>query len=289
MIIALTKLIICSTVLTVCNPKQVVYFTNHEFFTLDYREFEICQIVSKCLRLVDKEYSNQWPTQSLIFAVFRLVYFLLSSLKRIRSTPPLYLMSTPTRWELYTVCMTWNKHESWQYYDFVSCFLPFSEGCLFEECSIGWHVYVFILQPNNKIFVKQVFFASKRKKLYLSRGVLMLASPVFRKMLTSKGEGTQIEISLPEESQVMMTSSFSWCFSPMEYVELLYGIFWENTIWVMSFYWFFKSVKGVKYWFYFFKLNSNNSCFRSSFPTGLQFFKKLDYLHSSWNLWIVFK
>lgn len=175
MIIALTKLIICSNVLTVCNPKQVVYFTNHEFFTLDYREFEICQIVSKCLRLVDKEYSNQWPTQSLIFAVFRLVYFLLSSLKRIRSTPPLYLMSTPTRWELYTVCMTWNKHESWQYYDFVSCFLPFSEGCLFEECSIGWHVYVFILQPNNKIFVKQVFFASKRKKLYLSRGVLMLS------------------------------------------------------------------------------------------------------------------
>lgn len=82
---------------------------------------------------------------------------------------------------------------------------------------------------------------------------------------------------------------FLKCFSPMEYVELLYGIFWENTIWVMSFYWFFKSVKGVKYWFYFFKLNSNNSCFRSSFPTGLQIFKKLDYLHSSWNLWILFK
>lgn len=68
-----------------------------------------------------------------------------------------------------------------------------------------------------------VVLCVEEKKLYLSRGILMLASPVFRKMLTSNGEGKQGEISLPEESYENFVL-FLKCFSPMEYVEL-YGMF----------------------------------------------------------------
>lgn len=68
-----------------------------------------------------------------------------------------------------------------------------------------------------------VVLCVEEKKLHLSRGVLMLASPVFRKMLTSNGEGTQNEISLPEESYKDFVL-FLKCFSPVEYVEL-HGMF----------------------------------------------------------------
>lgn len=68
-----------------------------------------------------------------------------------------------------------------------------------------------------------VVLCVEEKKLHLSRGVLMLASPVFRKMLTSNKEGAQNEISLPEESYKDFVL-FLKCFSPVEYVEL-HGMF----------------------------------------------------------------
>lgn len=68
-----------------------------------------------------------------------------------------------------------------------------------------------------------VVLCVEEKKLYLSRAVLMIASPVLRKMLTSNGEGKLSEISLPEESYENFVL-FLKCFSPMEYVEL-HGMF----------------------------------------------------------------
>uniref|UniRef100_A0A8W8LQN6 BTB domain-containing protein n=1 Tax=Magallana gigas TaxID=29159 RepID=A0A8W8LQN6_MAGGI len=64
-----------------------------------------------------------------------------------------------------------------------------------------------------------VVLCVEEKRFHLSRGVLMLASPVFREMLNSNGEGTQIEISLPEESYKDFVL-FLKCFSPTEYVKL---------------------------------------------------------------------
>ena len=57
------------------------------------------------------------------------------------------------------------------------------------------------------------------KRLHLSRGTLMQASPVFRKMLSSNGKEKQAEITLPEKSyeEVIL---FLRCISPMEFVKL---------------------------------------------------------------------
>nr|XP_022302825.1 uncharacterized protein LOC111110563 [Crassostrea virginica] len=57
------------------------------------------------------------------------------------------------------------------------------------------------------------------KRMHLSRGTLMQASPVFRKMLGSNGKEKQAEITLPEKSyeEVIL---FLRCISPREFVKL---------------------------------------------------------------------
>ena len=57
------------------------------------------------------------------------------------------------------------------------------------------------------------------KRMHLSRGTLMQASPVFRKMLNSNGKEKQAEITLPEKSyeEVIL---FLRCISPREFVKL---------------------------------------------------------------------
>lgn len=57
------------------------------------------------------------------------------------------------------------------------------------------------------------------KKLHLSRGVLMQASPVFRKMLASNGKEKQNEITLPDKSYEEFVL-FLRCVCPLEYVKL---------------------------------------------------------------------
>lgn len=44
------------------------------FWSPDYREFEISQIVLKVFETRRKEHSGQWPSQSLTISVFRAVY-----------------------------------------------------------------------------------------------------------------------------------------------------------------------------------------------------------------------
>lgn len=48
--------------------------------------------------------------------------------------------------------------------------------------------------------ITDVILCVDDKKLHLSRGVLMQASPVFRQMLASNGKEKQNEITLPDKS-----------------------------------------------------------------------------------------
>nr|XP_022297710.1 uncharacterized protein LOC111107052 [Crassostrea virginica] len=57
------------------------------------------------------------------------------------------------------------------------------------------------------------------KSMHLSRGTLMQASPVFRKMLSSYGKEKQAEITLPEKSYEEVVL-FLRCISPREFVKL---------------------------------------------------------------------
>ena len=57
------------------------------------------------------------------------------------------------------------------------------------------------------------------KRMHLSRGTLMQASPVFRKMLSSNGKEKQAEITLPERSYEEVVL-FLRCISPREFVKL---------------------------------------------------------------------
>nr|XP_022301674.1 uncharacterized protein LOC111109741 isoform X2 [Crassostrea virginica] len=57
------------------------------------------------------------------------------------------------------------------------------------------------------------------KRMHLSRGTLMQASPVFRKMLNSNGKEKQAEITLPEKSYEEVVL-FLRCISPREFVKL---------------------------------------------------------------------
>lgn len=64
-----------------------------------------------------------------------------------------------------------------------------------------------------------VVFCVEDKRFHLSRGVLMQASPVFRKMLTSNGKENQNEVTLPDKSYRDIVL-FLRCVCPMEYVKL---------------------------------------------------------------------
>lgn len=68
-----------------------------------------------------------------------------------------------------------------------------------------------------------VIFCVDDKKLHLSRGALMQASPVFRKMLASNGKEKNREISLPDKSYEEFVL-FLRCVCPMEYVKLNEGV-----------------------------------------------------------------
>ena len=57
------------------------------------------------------------------------------------------------------------------------------------------------------------------KRMYLSQGTSMQASPVFHKMLNSKGKEKQAEITLPEKSYEEV-DLFLRCISPREFVKL---------------------------------------------------------------------
>ena len=57
------------------------------------------------------------------------------------------------------------------------------------------------------------------KRMHLSRGILMQASPVFRKMLNSNGKEKQAEITLPEKSYEEVVL-FLRCISPREFLKL---------------------------------------------------------------------
>lgn len=64
-----------------------------------------------------------------------------------------------------------------------------------------------------------VVFCVEDKKLHLSRGVLMQASPVFRKMLAPDGKEKQNEVTLPDKPHEEVVL-FLRCVCPMEYVKL---------------------------------------------------------------------
>lgn len=68
-----------------------------------------------------------------------------------------------------------------------------------------------------------VVFCVEDKKLHLSRGVLMQASPVFRKMLAPDGKEKQNEVTLPDKPHQEVVL-FLRCVCPMEYVKLNEGI-----------------------------------------------------------------
>lgn len=57
---------------------MVFFRMSSVFWPFDYSEFEICQIFSKCLSSTSKtkttKLSDQRPTESMTFAVFRAVY-----------------------------------------------------------------------------------------------------------------------------------------------------------------------------------------------------------------------
>ena len=55
--------------------------------------------------------------------------------------------------------------------------------------------------------------------MHMSRGTLMQASSVFRKMLSSNGKQKQAEITLPEKAYEEIVL-FLRCISPMEFVKL---------------------------------------------------------------------
>ena len=65
-----------------------------------------------------------------------------------------------------------------------------------------------------------MFIHVNDKRMYLSQGTSMQASPVFHKMLNSKGEEKQAEITLPEKSYEEV-DLFLRCISPRELLSLM--------------------------------------------------------------------
>lgn len=74
MIIVLTRLIICSTLSTVCSTKQMqimhILTTRLPWIWNLTNSFEIFETTGRIA------YLDKWPTQNLTIAVFRVVYFL---------------------------------------------------------------------------------------------------------------------------------------------------------------------------------------------------------------------